>query len=207
MEEKQLANAGLRGVLHDIALALECRCCFEKLGEGSVSFGCGHTDCNRPNCASRFVDACPECRLPVISRVQLFGALPDVGVLLEKEPAVPDDVEQVQRSEELQFHVELTSSAEDERVRLEAELVQMRHERARLEAELVQMHNQVWTDGGEGRGGGGSAAKEEHSFLASRRARDEEEARFKAEGRDRERQQEEREEEARGRREEEEDRL
>ena len=88
-----------------------------------------------------------------------------VGVLLEKEPAVPDEVEQVQRSEDLQFHVELPSSAEDEHVRLEAELVQMRHERACSEAELVQMRN-VRTDGGGGGGGGGSAAKEEHSFLS-----------------------------------------
>ena len=42
------------------------------------------------------VDACPECRLPVASRVQLFGALPDVGGLLEQEPAAPG-AEQVQR--------------------------------------------------------------------------------------------------------------
>ena len=40
------------------------------------------------------VDTCPECRLPVASRVQLFGALPDVGCQLQ--PAAPD-AEQVQR--------------------------------------------------------------------------------------------------------------
>ena len=61
-----------------------------------VSFSCGHTYCNRPTCGSRLVDTCPECRLPVASRVQLFGALPDVGGLLEKEPAAPE-VEQAQR--------------------------------------------------------------------------------------------------------------
>ena len=88
--------AELRGRLSDIALAFECTLCFEKLGAGSVSFGCGHTYCNRLTCGSRLVDTCPECRLPVASRVQLFGALPDVGGLLEQEPAAPD-VEQVQR--------------------------------------------------------------------------------------------------------------
>jgi hypothetical protein len=80
----------LGGRLNDIALAFECTLCFEKLGAGSVSFGCGHTYCNRATCGSRLVDTCPECRLPVASRVQLFGALPDVGGLLEQEPAAPD---------------------------------------------------------------------------------------------------------------------
>jgi hypothetical protein len=70
-------------LINKISLALECGCCFEKFGAGSVSFSCGHTYCNRPTCASRSVDTCPECRLPVTARVQLFGALPDVGGLLE----------------------------------------------------------------------------------------------------------------------------
>ena len=78
--------AALRGCLNHIALALECGCCFETLGAGSVSFGCGHTYCNRATCASSSVDTCPECRLPVASRVQLFGALPDVGGIIEQEP-------------------------------------------------------------------------------------------------------------------------
>jgi hypothetical protein len=73
----------LRGRLNDIVLAFECTLCFETLGAGSVSFGCGHTYCNRPTCASRLVDSCPECSCPVTARVQLFGALPDVGGLLE----------------------------------------------------------------------------------------------------------------------------
>ncbi len=96
VEAKMKEASDLRGHFNDISLSLECGCCFEKLAAGSVSFGCGHTYCNRPNCASRSVDKCPECRLPVITRVQLFGALPDVGGLLEQEPGVPD-LEQVQR--------------------------------------------------------------------------------------------------------------
>jgi hypothetical protein len=84
VEAKMKEATELRGRLNDIALAFECTLCFEKLGAGSVSFGCGHTYCNRATCVSRSVDTCPECRLPVASRVQLFGALPDVGVLLEQ---------------------------------------------------------------------------------------------------------------------------
>ena len=99
VEAKVKEAAELRGRLNDIALALECGCCFEKLAAGSVSFGCGHTYCNSPTCASRLVDTCPECRLPVTARVLLFGALPDVGGLLEQEPAVYD-VEQVERDAE-----------------------------------------------------------------------------------------------------------
>ena len=96
VEAKIQEAAELRGRLNDIELAFECTLCFEKLGGGSVSFGCGHTYCNRATCGSRLVDTCPECSLPVASRVQLFGTLPDVGGLLEQEPAAPD-VEQVQR--------------------------------------------------------------------------------------------------------------
>jgi hypothetical protein len=96
VEAKMEEATELRGRLNDIVLAFECSLCFETLVKGSVSFGCGHTYCNRATCGSCLVDTCPECRLPVASRVQLFGALPDVGALLEKEPAAPD-VEQVQR--------------------------------------------------------------------------------------------------------------
>jgi hypothetical protein len=96
VEAKIIEAEELRGRLKDIALAFECTFCFEKLGAGSVSFGCGHTYCNKPTCGSRLVDTCPECRLPVTTRVQLFGTLPDVGGLLEQEPAAPD-VGQVQR--------------------------------------------------------------------------------------------------------------
>ena len=96
VEAKIIEAEELRGRLKDIALAFECTFCFEKLGAGSVSFGCGHTYCSKPTCGSRSVDTCPECRLPVTTRVQLFGTLPDVGGLLEQEPAAPD-VEQVQR--------------------------------------------------------------------------------------------------------------
>ncbi len=53
----------LRGRFYDIALALECGCCFERLAAGSVPFGCGHVYCNSPTCASRLVDTCPECTL------------------------------------------------------------------------------------------------------------------------------------------------
>ena len=47
VEAKIQEAAELRGRLDDIALAFECTLCFEKLGAGSVSFGCGHTYCNR----------------------------------------------------------------------------------------------------------------------------------------------------------------
>jgi hypothetical protein len=95
--------ADKRGRLNEIALALECGCCFEKLGAGSVSFGCGHTYCNRPDCASRSVETCPECRQPVTTRVELFGALPDVGGLLQQEPE--GDVEQTQELKQLLLEV------------------------------------------------------------------------------------------------------
>jgi hypothetical protein len=88
-------TAELWGPLKDISLALEGGLCFEKFAAGSVSFGCGHTYCNRRTCVSRSVDIFPECRFPVATRVQLFGTLPDIGGLLDQEPAIPD-VKQVQ---------------------------------------------------------------------------------------------------------------
>ena len=89
VEAKIQEAAKLWGPLNDLALAVECKICFEKLGAGSGLFG-GHTYGNRATCGSCFVDTCPDCRLPVASRVQLFGALPDVGGLLEQEPGAPD---------------------------------------------------------------------------------------------------------------------
>jgi hypothetical protein len=96
VEAKISEATELRGRLNDIGLALECGCCFKKLGSGSVTLGCGHTYCNRPTCASSLAETCPECRLPVTTRVKLFGALPDIGGLLKHKPAVPD-VEQLRR--------------------------------------------------------------------------------------------------------------
>ena len=95
VEVKNKEAAELRERINKIFLALECGCCFEKFGAGSVSFSCGHTYCNRPTCAFRSVDTCPECRLPVTVRVQLFGTLPDIGGLLE---TAVTDAQQKQRS-------------------------------------------------------------------------------------------------------------
>ncbi len=50
VEAKAQEAADLRGRLSDNALAFECTLCFEKLGAGSVSFGCGRTYCNRATC-------------------------------------------------------------------------------------------------------------------------------------------------------------
>ena len=67
-----------------------------------VSFGYGHTYCNRVTChgESRLVDICPECRLPVTCRVQLFETLSDVGGFHEQESAVPD-VDQVHGNDDI----------------------------------------------------------------------------------------------------------
>ena len=94
VEAKNKEAAEPRGRINKISLALECGCCFEKFGAGSVSFSCGHTYGDRPTCASRSGDTCPECRLPGTARVQLFGAFPDVAGLLRS--AVPD-AQKVQR--------------------------------------------------------------------------------------------------------------
>jgi formylmethanofuran dehydrogenase subunit D len=126
--------AELRGRLNAIALAFECTLCFEKLGAGSVSFGCGHTYCNRATCGSRLVDTCPECRLPVASRVQLFGALPDVGGLLEQEPAAPD-VEQVQRI--------ASENAKAIRKRSEEEKVVWQHEKKEMQQQVNRLQEEV----------------------------------------------------------------
>jgi hypothetical protein len=135
--------AELRGRLNAIALAFECTLCFEKLGAGSVSFDCGHTYCNRLTCGSRLVDTCPECRLPVASRVQLFGALPDVGGLLEQEPAAPD-VEQVQRlaSENAKASLEeIRKRSEAEKAVWQREKKEMQRQVNRLQEELLTAAN------------------------------------------------------------------
>ena len=152
VEAKMKEAAELRGRLNAIALAFECTLCFEKLGAGSVSFGCGHTYCNRLTCGSRLVDTCPECRLPVASRVQLFGALPDVGGLLEQEPAAPD-VEQVQRlaSENAKASLEeiRKRSEEDkavwqrEREEMQQQVNRLREANASLEEIRVQQNDQI----------------------------------------------------------------
>jgi hypothetical protein len=138
VEAKMKEAAELRGRLDDIALAFECTLCLEKLGAGSVSFSCGHTYCNRLTCGSRLVDTCPECRLPVASRVQLFGALPDVGGLLEQEPAAPD-VEQVQRlaSENAK------ASLEEIRKRSEAEKAVWQREKKEMQRQVNRLQEEV----------------------------------------------------------------
>ena len=103
VEAKMKEATEKRGRLNEIALALECGCYFEKLGAGSVSFGCGHTYCNRSDCPSRSVETCPVCRKPVTTRVELFGTLPDVGSLLAQEPE--GDVEQTEELKQLFLEV------------------------------------------------------------------------------------------------------
>jgi hypothetical protein len=131
VEAKIQDAAELRGRLNDIALAFKC---FEKLGAGSVSFGCGHTYCNRATCGSRLVDTCPECRLPVASRVQLFGALPDVGGLLEQEPATPD-VEQVQ----MLAPANAKASLEEIRKRIEEDKAVWQREREEMQQQVNRL--------------------------------------------------------------------
>jgi hypothetical protein len=143
VEAKIQEAAELRGRLDDIALAFECTLCFETLGKESVSLGCGHTYCNRATCGSRSVDTCPECRLPVASRVQLFGALPDVGGLLEQEPAAPD-VEQVQRlaSENAKASLEeIRKRSEEDKAVWQREKKEMQRLVNRLQEEVLAAAN------------------------------------------------------------------
>jgi hypothetical protein len=60
VDAKMKEAAQLWRCFNDVALALECGCFFETFATGSVSFGCGHIYCNRPTCASRSVQTCPE---------------------------------------------------------------------------------------------------------------------------------------------------
>ena len=81
---KSEVDAEVREALTRVARAMECACCFETLGEGSVALlPCGHTYCNRASsCASAQVTECPECRQAVAGRVALFGALANVEAVL-----------------------------------------------------------------------------------------------------------------------------
>ena len=78
-------QAAVQEALAQVADALECACCLERLAPGAaVALECGHTYCNRAACASSHVAACPECRQPIGARVQLFGALPNVCELFSE---------------------------------------------------------------------------------------------------------------------------
>ena len=91
VEEGERRRAALKGEVDakvreartQVAEAMECACCFETLGEGSVALlPCGHTYCNRASCGSPHVAECPECRQAVAGRVALFGALASVEAML-----------------------------------------------------------------------------------------------------------------------------
>ncbi len=85
------------------------------------------------------VDTCPECRLPIASRVQLFGALPDVGGLLEKEPAAPE-VEQAQRlaSENAK------ASLEEIRKRSEEDKAVWQRDREEMQKQVNMLQGRCW---------------------------------------------------------------
>ena len=79
-------QAAVKEALAQVADALECACCLERLAPGAaVALECGHTYCNRAVCASSKVSECPECRQPIGARVPLFGALANVCELLPRE--------------------------------------------------------------------------------------------------------------------------
>ena len=101
----------LRKQLDEIALVLECACCFEKIGAGCAAFGCGHIFCNRAECGSRDVVICPECRQPVTSRVPLFGVMSHVGELLDTVPA-PTNTYDAQEHERSRLEEERSRAAE-----------------------------------------------------------------------------------------------
>jgi predicted nuclease with TOPRIM domain len=143
VEAKMEEATELRGRLNHIVLAFECTLCFERLVKGSVLFGCAHTYCNRPTCGSCLVDTCPDCRLPVASRVQLFRALPDVGELLEKEPTAPN-AEQVQRlaSENAKASLEeIRKRSEKDKAAWQREREEMQQQVNRLREELLAAAN------------------------------------------------------------------
>jgi len=88
---RSAVEAKVKEKLAEVARTFECVCCFETLGEGSVAFSpCGHTYCNRPRCASAQAVECPECRMPVEGRVELFGSLRDVRSALAAGGAMAD---------------------------------------------------------------------------------------------------------------------
>ena len=79
-------QAAVKEALAQVADALECACCLERLAPGAaVALECGHTYCNRAVCASSKVRECPECRQPIGARVPLFWALANVCELLPRE--------------------------------------------------------------------------------------------------------------------------
>ena len=79
-------QAAVKEALAQVADALECACCLERLAPGAaVALECGHTYCNRAVCASSKVRECPECRQPIGARVPLFGALANVCEMLPRE--------------------------------------------------------------------------------------------------------------------------
>jgi hypothetical protein len=92
---------------------------------------------------SRSVDIFPECRFPVATRVHLFGALPDIGGLLEQDPAVPD-VKQVQNlaSENVETSLEeFHKRSEEDKTVWQREREEMQREVNRLREEVVATGN------------------------------------------------------------------
>ena len=86
VDAKVQAAVTVKEALAQVADALECACCLERLAPGAaVALECGHTYCNRAACASSSVKECPECRRPIGARVPLFGALANVCELLPRE--------------------------------------------------------------------------------------------------------------------------
>ncbi len=101
----------------------------------------GHTSyCNMRTCASRSVDTCPEYRLSVATRVQLFGSLPDVGGFLEQEPAV-SDVGQVQGL----AAENVKASLEKIRERSKEDKAVWQREREEMQREVNRMREEVVT--------------------------------------------------------------
>ena len=82
----ETVKAAVKEALAQVADALECACCFERLAPGAaVALECGHTYCNRQTYASSSVTECPEHRQPIGARVPLVGALSDVFELLPRD--------------------------------------------------------------------------------------------------------------------------
>ena len=78
-------QAAVKEALAQVAEALECAWCLERLAPGAaVALECGHT-CNRAECASSSVKECPESRRPIGARVPPFGALANVYELLPRD--------------------------------------------------------------------------------------------------------------------------
>lgn len=54
----------LRKQMEDIAILLQCACCLEKKNSDSVTFGCGHIFCARPECTSQLILRLLCCYFP-----------------------------------------------------------------------------------------------------------------------------------------------